>query len=323
MTVVGSVNLDLVARVARLPASGETLMATRFDRVPGGKGANQALAVRRLGAPVRLVAAVGAGGQPNSVGAAGPAGSVGAAGPAGSVCAAGSAGPAAAGAVGPPAWDGPGDEALALVRAGGVALDRVRPVPGATTGLALIEVDAAGDTTIVVVPGANAALRVQAADLAGAEAVLAVLEVPVAAVEAAAEHAAPGAFFALNAAPAQPVPRRLLERADLVVVNRDEYAALGGGHAARCVAVTHGAAGAVLLRGGVEVARAEPPAVRAVDGTAAGDAFTAALVLGLLAGLDDASALRRACIAGALTASRPGAQPSLPTAAEVDGILAQ
>jgi ribokinase len=286
LTVVGSVNLDLVARVPRLPAAGQTLTATGFDRVPGGKGANQALAASRLGAQVRLVAAVGA---------------------------------AEASETG---------EALALLRAGGVALDRVRPVPGTTTGLALIQVDGAGDTTIVVIPGANAALRVDAADVAGAEAVLAVLEVPVAAVEAAAEHAAPGAFFALNAAPAQPVPRRLLERADLVVVNRDEYAALGNtalgdGHAARCVAVTHGAAGAVLLRGGVEVARAQPPPVRALDGTAAGDAFTAALVLALLAGLDDARALRRACAAGALAASRPGAQPSLPTAAEVDGILAR
>jgi len=284
LTVVGSVNLDLVARVPRLPAAGETLSATGFARVPGGKGANQALAAHRLGADVRLVAAVGS--------------------------------------------DPLADEALALLHTGGVRLDGVRRVREASTGLALIQVDDAGDTTIVVVPGANAALAVDDADVAGAGAVLTVLEVPIAAVAAAAEHAAPAAFFALNAAPARPVPqrvlRRVLRRADLVVVNRAEHAALGGGvHAARCVAVTNGAAGAVLLRDGAEVARAAPPQVHAVDGTAAGDAFTAALVVAMLDGLADQDALRRACAAGALAASRHGAQPSLPTTAQVDGILAR
>ena len=282
IVVVGSVNLDLVARLDRLPAAGETLSASGFSRVPGGKGANQALAARRLGARVRLVAAVGA--------------------------------------------DPLADEAVTLLRDGGVDLGGVRTAAGHTTGLALIQVDDAGDTTIVVVPGANATLEVAPADVAGADAILAVLEVPLSAVVAAARHAAPGAFFALNAAPAGPVPNAVLRRADLVVVNRAEHAALGpslGDAAARCVAVTHGADGAVLLRDGVEVARAAPPPVRAVDGTAAGDAFTAALVVAMLDGVPDADALRRACAAGALAATRPGAQPSLPTAAEVDGILAR
>ena len=87
-------------------------------------------------------------------------------------------------------------------------------------------------------------------------------------------------------------------------------------------ALTLGAEGALLLDDGVEVARAAPPLVEAVDGTAAGDAFTACLVVSLLEGRDRQEALRRACAAGAITASRPGAQPSLPTAAEVDAILA-
>jgi len=113
------------------------------------------------------------------------------------------------------------------------------------------------------------------------------------------------------------VPPDALARADLVVVNRAEYAAVPGLDAAMLVAVTLGAEGAALLRHGREVRRAAPPAVRAVDGTAAGDAFTAALVLGLAGGLDEAEALRDACAAGALAASRAGAQPSLPTAAEV------
>lgn len=280
MIVVGSVNLDLVARVDRLPAAGETLPATEFSRVPGGKGANQALAARRLGAPVRLLASVGA--------------------------------------------DELADEALALLRESGVDLAGVRSAARQPTGLALIQVDQAGDTTIVVVPGANAALEVSPADLASAEAVLTVLEVPLATVVAAAEHAAPEAFFALNAAPARPVPRAVLARTDLLVVNSAEHAALGAAvDAARCVAVTHGAEGAVLLRDGVEVARATPPPVLAVDGTGAGDAFTAALVVALLAGKPDVDALGWACAAGAIAASRAGAQPSLPTAAEVDGILAR
>ena len=88
------------------------------------------------------------------------------------------------------------------------------------------------------------------------------------------------------------------------------------------VAVTFGAAGAALYEGGREVARALPPAVDAVDGTAAGDAFAACLVVSLLEGRSRTDALERACAAGALAASRPGAQPSLPTRAELDAILA-
>lgn len=269
VTVVGSVNLDLVARLPSLPAPGETLTASELSRVPGGKGANQALAAARLGAAVRLVAAVGDD-------------------------------PAAA-------------EALALLRAGGVELDL--STVAELTGLALITVDDAGETTIVVAPGANAALTVQPGQLADADAVLTVLEVPDSAVAAAASGAR--GFFALNAAPARPVPAEALRRADLVVVNSAEHAAVPGLDAAHCVAVTHGAEGATLLRRGVEVAKAEPPAVTAVDGTGAGDAFVAALTLAMVTGADDGEALHAACATGALAATRHGAQPSLPTASEV------
>ena len=107
---------------------------------------------------------------------------------------------------------------------------------------------------------------------------------------------------------------------DLLVVNRLEYEVTG--NAGPLVAVTHGAEGAVLLENGEEVARAVPPQVDAVDGTAAGDAFTACLVVSLVEGRPREEALCRACAAGALAASKPGAQPSLPTAAEIDRILA-
>src|SRR5205085_8212316 len=143
------------------------------------------------------------------------------------------------------------------------------------------------------------------------------LEVPVETVEAAAAEAG---FFCLNAAPAKPIPRSLVERSDLVVVNRYELEALPA--QPRLTALTLGAEGAVLLENGEEVARATPPAVEVVDGTAAGDAFTACLVVSHLEGRGWDEALRRACAAGALAASRFGAQPSLPTAAEVDEILA-
>src|SRR5207237_5963991 len=86
-------------------------------------------------------------------------------------------------------------------------------------------------------------------------------------------------------------------------------------------AVTLGAEGAALLEEGEEVARAAPPRVDAVDGTAAGDAFTACLVVSRLEGREWDEALRRACAAGALAASCTGAQTSLPTADEVDAIL--
>jgi ribokinase len=180
------------------------------------------------------------------------------------------------------------------------------------TGVALILVDAAGENQIAVAPGANATLG--EVELPAADAVLCQLEIPDAAVVSAWEQAS---FFCLNAAPARPVD----VDPDLTVVNRFELETLRRRDG--LVALTLGAEGAVLLEDGEEVARAEPPPVDAVDGTAAGDAFTAALLVSLLEGREQQEALRRACAAGALAASRFGAQPSLPTAAEVDAILAR
>jgi ribokinase len=269
IAVVGSVNLDLVARAARLPRPGETLTDATFERIPGGKGANQALAAARLGAHVELHGAVG---------------------------------------------DDPfADEALALLRDGGVDLGGVSRATE-PTGVAVILVGG-GENEIVVAPGANRSAEV--GDVSGADAVLCQLEIP---VETVAEAARGARFFCLNAAPARALPEELLREVDLLVVNRYELEAVGD-HAG-LTALTLGAEGAVLLEGGAEVARAVPPRVEAVDGTAAGDAFTAALLVSLLEGRDRDDALRRGCAAGALAASRPGAQPSLPTALEVDDILA-
>ncbi|HSS80212.1 MAG TPA: PfkB family carbohydrate kinase, partial [Gaiellaceae bacterium] len=146
--------------------------------------------------------------------------------------------------------------------------------------------------------------------------VLSQLEVSDETVLSAAESA--DRFF-FNAAPARPIPADVVRAAELVVVNRYELDSLP--ETPRLLALTLGAAGAVLIEDGREVARADAPHVQAVDGTAAGDSFTACLVVSLLEERDREEALRRACAAGAIAASRAGAQPSLPTAAEVDEML--
>jgi ribokinase len=141
--------------------------------------------------------------------------------------------------------------------------------------------------------------------------VLTQLEVPNEVVLAAAEGAD---FFALNAAPARPIEIE----PDLLIVNQLEYEVVSRG---KLVAVTYGAEGAALFENGTEVARATPPRIDVEDGTAAGDAFAACLVVSLLEGRPRDEALRRACAAGALAASQRGAQPSLPTAHDIDAIL--
>ena len=265
LTVVGSVNLDLVARCERLPRPGETVTGATFARYPGGKGANQAVAAARLGAATTFVGAIGE--------------------------------------------DELAEHALAGMRDAGVELRLDR---GGATGVALILVDERGENEIVVAPGANSELG--EVDVSGA--VLCQLEIPVASVDSAAERAE---RFFLNAAPARPIPASLVRTAEIVVVNRYELETLP--ETPRLVALTLGWEGAVLLEEGAEAARASAPRVQAVDGTAAGDAFTACLVVSVLEGRDSEEALRRACAAGAIAASRPGAQPSLPTAGEVDEIL--
>jgi len=258
---VGSINLDLVTRVERLPRPGETLTGATLERVPGGKGANQAVAAARLGANVRMVGCVGA--------------------------------------------DPHAEEALAGLRAAGVELE-VREVD-APTGVAIILVADDGENVIVVVPGANAQVGGFTVD----GNVLCQLEIP---DEAVQEARAQADWLCVNAAPARP----LLVEADLVVANGYEAEVVGE---QPLLAVTMGEEGAVLLDHGKEIGRARPPRVVAVDGTAAGDAFTACLAVSLLEGREPEEALRRACAAGALAASLFGAQPSLPSADEVDAIL--
>jgi ribokinase len=214
--------------------------------------------------------------------------------------------------------DEDGNDAVAALAGERVNTSRITPV-SVPTGVALVVVAADGENQIVVAPGANALLTPDLVDVSEVDAVLCQLEIPLEAVKAAAERTT--GVFCLNAAPARELPRDLLERCNLVIVNRGEAELLDLTAPRGLVGVTLGPEGAVLLERGQEVARARPPAVEAVDATAAGDAFCAALLVSLLEGRSRQGALERACAAGALTASRPGAQPSLPTAAELEAIL--
>ncbi len=213
------------------------------------------------------------------------------------------------------------DEALRLLRAEGVDLADVGVDDRAATGVALIVVAADGENQIVVAPGANALLRPAHVALRAGDPVLCQLEVPLDTIAAVARMAT--GFLALNLAPAIAVDPVLLTRPDLLIVNQSEAAFYGAAlaDANGWVAVTHGARGAVLLRRGVEAARAAAPRIDPVDTTGAGDAFCAALTLALAGGAAPDAALSFACAAGALAATRAGAQPSLPRRAEVDALV--
>ena len=277
ITVVGSVNLDIVATGARLPRPGETVANAVLAQHPGGKGANQALAARRLGAEVALLAAVGR--------------------------------------------DANADAALALLRAEGVNLRHCLVDPRLPTGVALIAVAVSGENQIVVAPGANRALGDNFV-LPPSDAVICQLEVPIATLERAAAQCQ--GLLVLNLAPAADMPPALLQRADVVIVNELEAQFYGPQlQAGRgMLAVTAGARGAIIWRDGRQIARANPPAITPVDTTGAGDAFVAALTVALLEGQPAEAALQFACAAGAACALRAGAQPALPTRAQVLALLA-
>ena len=276
ITVVGSINLDLVATAPRLPAPGETVTGATLARYPGGKGANQAYAAEKLGAEVSLIGRVGN--------------------------------------------DAMAGEALALMSELGVDLAGVEVDVAAPTGVALIAVDPTGENQIVVAAGANHLVTPEQLPQRIEGALIVQLELPVETVEAAVGRAT--GFVCANLAPAQPVSEALLRRADLIVVNETEAAFYGealhwgGGR----VVVTKGAQGAALYQRGVETASARPPAVEAVDATGAGDAFVAAITMALLEGMAPDEALRFACAAGAVAATRPGSQPSAPERAEVEAL---
>ncbi|WP_026531501.1 PfkB family carbohydrate kinase [Arthrobacter sp. H41] len=264
LTVLGSINLDLIATTERLPVAGETIGGGTLSRQPGGKGANQAAAAARLAGSARMIGAVGN--------------------------------------------DDSGRLLLEALAAAGVdVIDVARR--DTETGTALIVVDREGENQIAVCPGANSEVVLDGVDFAGDEILLCQLEVGLDIVlEAAGRHAG---YFALNAAPAQPLPLELIQRCDLVIVNETEYALMPELADARLVAVTYGKDGAALYERGNLVARAPGRRANVVNTIGAGDAFCAAVVLALRDGLPYEQALAVANAVGADAVGQQSSQPEL------------
>lgn len=177
------------------------------------------------------------------------------------------------------------------------------------TGVALIVVDREGENQIAVCEGANHDITLDGTTFADGEAVLAQLEIPMDLVVALAARAQ--GYFVVNAAPAMELPDAVIARADLIIVNETEYALIPALRTAKRVAVTYGGEGARLFEAGVEVAAA--PAVKTtVENTVgAGDAFCAALTIGLASGVEPRRALAAACAVGAAAVADPRSQPLL------------
>jgi ribokinase len=296
ITVIGSINLDLITTVDRLPAPGETVPGGDFSTAPGGKGANQALAAARAGAEVRMVGAVGK--------------------------------------------DAFAAQATELLSAGGVDLSAVKTADR-PTGVALILAGGDGENMIAIAAGANetvSAADVEAAGLQGGEYVLLQHEVPMATVEAAIDEARRvGALTVLNTAPFRPEAAGLLNKSNYVIANETEFdlyareLGLPGSdrrqrmhffarYTDRTVVVTLGADGVMAATPDAEL---YVPAlnITPVDTVGAGDTFCGYFAASLAAGYDVEQALRRSAAAGSLACLKAGAQPAIPSAAEVDGAL--
>lgn len=291
--VVGSLNLDTTARVGRLPQPGETVLGTGHSTDTGGKGANQAVAAARLGRQVAMVGRVGD--------------------------------------------DDAGRHLGAVLSAEGVDVAGVSVDDTAPTGMAFITVDADGENMIVVSPGANASMTIRDLErvgdlIADTKVLLVQLEVPL----EVAHHAAAlcRGTVILNPAPAADLTAELLENVDVLVPNRTELATLTGREPAADTGeiaaqlelldvavgiVTLGADGALVQSAGT-VTHIPAPVVEAVDATAAGDAFCGALADATATGSDPATAAAWAVRAGAITATRHGAQRALPTRSEVESL---
>lgn len=177
------------------------------------------------------------------------------------------------------------------------------------TGVALIVVDAAGENQIAVCEGANGEVSLDGVEFGADEAVLAQLEIRMDVVAELARRV--HGYLAINAAPAHELPEAVLERADLIIVNETEYALLPALRTARRVAVTYGADGAKLFEGGIEVAAAPAVKTEVANTVGAGDAFCAALTVGLASGIPADRALAAACAVGAAAVADPRSQPRL------------
>ena len=298
IAVVGSSNMDLVVKSKRIPATGETILGGDFIMAPGGKGANQAVAAAKLGARVFFIAKLGD--------------------------------------------DIFGSQSLNNFKKEGVNTRYVLQTKDAPSGVALIMVDDDGNNVIVVAPGANNNLTPEdvkeaESDIALSGALVAQLEVPIETIEFAAGLANKSNVpFILDPAPAQQLSEQLLKMVDVLTPNETEAHILTGkdadsaGAAAQklleCgvknVILTMGASGYLTVSGeGTEFVEARK--VTAVDSTAAGDAFTGSLAVGLARGQSLSEAALFANNVAAVSVTKMGAQPSMPTVQEVEAFISK
>ncbi|MCX9154197.1 ribokinase [Pseudomonas asgharzadehiana] len=299
VVVVGSLNMDLVTRASRLPRAGETLIGRTFSTVSGGKGANQAVASARLGAEVAMIGCVGT--------------------------------------------DAYGAELRGALLVEGIDCQAVSTVNG-SSGVALIVVDDSSQNAIVIVAGSNGELTpasLQAADavLQAGDVIICQLEVPMATVGYALRRGRElNKVVILNPAPASgPLPAEWYASVDYLIPNESEASALSGvtvdsidsaklaatkliEAGAGKVIITLGGEGALFADGnGFEHLAA--PKVKAVDTTAAGDTFVGGFAAALADGKSEAEAIRFGQVAAALSVTRAGAQPSIPTLHDVQGFV--
>ncbi|MGH9396465.1 MAG: ribokinase [Terriglobia bacterium] len=302
IVVVGSINLDLVARVDRIPALGETLTGNSFETFYGGKGANQAVGVARLRHAVTMIGRVGD--------------------------------------------DEFGGRLRRGLRDAGVRTAAVKRTPGASSGVALISVASHGRNTIIVIPGANGHLTPEDLEnelpiLSSAGMILTQLEVPLRVVAFLADFVSSRRIpLVLDPAPARKLPASLLRKVAWLTPNETETCTLCGiepgklnpqnaGQYAKMllekgpqnVVIKLGAGGAFWAGAGGASALVSAFQVRVVDSTAAGDAFNAGLAVALMKGSSALDAVRFASTVAALSVTRAGAQPSMPTANEVAKFL--
>ena len=299
IVVVGSSNMDLVVKSERIPAAGETILGGDFIVVPGGKGANQAVAAAKLGANVCFIAKLG-----EDVFAA---------------------------------------QSLANFEKEGVHTSHIQQTQDAPSGVALIMVDEEGENSIVVAPGANLKLspddvRAAKTEIEAAGAVVAQLEVPLETIQSAAELAnSSGVPFVLDPAPARELPPGLLAMVDVLTPNETEAQILTGievtnedsareaskdliERGVKAVILTLSSKGFVLVDNGHDE-YVSAHRVQAVDSTAAGDAFTGSLAVGIAQGNRLLDAASFANYVAALSVTRMGAQSSMPTLQEVQTFM--
>lgn len=298
IVVVGSINIDLVSKAARIPVKGETITGLDFQIHPGGKGANQAVAIARLGYPVRMIAKLGS--------------------------------------------DFFGTQLRTHLQDAGVGTEAVGETSG-SSGSAVIIVSPEGENMIIVNPGANAALSAEDIDanldvIREAGMVLTQLETPLETVERLATICAQqGIPLLLDPAPAAELPTGLIGQARWFTPNETEAAfySSGGSNGASpretarllldqgwpAVVLKLGARGVYLAEQGGDELEIPSFAVRALDTTAAGDAFNGTFATGMMLGMTPADSARFGVAAAAISVTRHGAQPSMPTMEEVELML--